>query len=78
MPMMRSRWVQLWLGVVCMVIIANLQYGWTAFVLPIDEAHKWERPATWSEAAMDVAIQRSATERQAGVDLPPEQLQEIA
>ena len=27
------RWMQLALGVVCMVMIANLQYGWTFFVL---------------------------------------------
>ena len=41
----RSRWVQLLLGVVCMVMIANLQYGWTLFVLPIDQAHHWGRAA---------------------------------
>ena len=35
------RWVQLGLGIVCMVMIANLQYGWTLFVLPIDQAHHW-------------------------------------
>ena len=30
------RWLQLVFGIVCMVMIANLQYGWTLFVLPID------------------------------------------
>jgi OFA family oxalate/formate antiporter-like MFS transporter len=40
-----SRWVQLILGIVCMVAIANLQYGWTLFVLPIDQARHWGRPA---------------------------------
>ncbi len=40
-----SRWTQLALGIVCMVAIANLQYGWTLFVLPIDQAHHWGRPA---------------------------------
>jgi MFS transporter, OFA family, oxalate/formate antiporter len=29
-------WVQLTLGVVCMACVANLQYGWTLFVNPID------------------------------------------
>ena len=29
------RWIQLFLGIVCMVMIANLQYGWTLFVNPI-------------------------------------------
>src|SRR5262245_13807265 len=36
-----TRWVQLILGVLCMVAIANLQYGWTLFVNPIDQKHGW-------------------------------------
>ncbi|WP_256367365.1 oxalate/formate MFS antiporter [Acidisphaera sp. S103] len=36
-----GRWVQLWLGVLCMALIANLQYGWTLFVGPIHTAHGW-------------------------------------
>lgn len=36
-----NRWTQLWLGVVCMVLIANLQYGWTLFVGPMRQAHGW-------------------------------------
>jgi MFS transporter, OFA family, oxalate/formate antiporter len=36
-----NRWVQLWLGVLCMILIANLQYGWTLFVGPIRQAHGW-------------------------------------
>ncbi|HEY7578548.1 MAG TPA: oxalate/formate MFS antiporter [Acetobacteraceae bacterium] len=36
-----NRWLQLWLGVLCMVLIANLQYGWTLFVGPIHQAHNW-------------------------------------
>jgi MFS transporter, OFA family, oxalate/formate antiporter len=36
-----TRWVQLALGVVCMIMIANLQYGWTLFVEPIHKAHGW-------------------------------------
>jgi OFA family oxalate/formate antiporter-like MFS transporter len=39
------RWVQLGLGIVGMVMIANLQYGWTLFVGPMDAAHHWGRPA---------------------------------
>ncbi len=30
------RWLQLAMGIVCMAMIANLQYGWTLFVDPID------------------------------------------
>jgi OFA family oxalate/formate antiporter-like MFS transporter len=36
-----GRWWQLTLGVVCMSMIANLQYGWTLFVNPIHDAHGW-------------------------------------
>jgi len=37
------RLVQLLIGIVCMVMIANLQYGWTLFVGPIDEKYHWGR-----------------------------------
>jgi len=38
-----NRWIQLVAGVVCMVMIANLQYGWTYFVDPIDARFHWGR-----------------------------------
>ncbi|MFI4869240.1 MAG: oxalate/formate MFS antiporter [Steroidobacterales bacterium] len=38
-------WTQLVLGVICMVMIANLQYGWTLFVGPIDAKYHWGKPA---------------------------------
>jgi len=31
-----ARWTQLLYGIICMVMIANLQYGWNLFVDPID------------------------------------------
>jgi len=37
------RWWQLIGGIVCMVMIANLQYGWTYFVDPIDAKYHWGR-----------------------------------
>jgi OFA family oxalate/formate antiporter-like MFS transporter len=37
-----GRWGQLINCVICMVLIANLQYGWTLFVNPINKAHGWE------------------------------------
>lgn len=47
---LHNRWVQLVLGIICMVMIANLQYGWTLFVTPIsDKFH-------WSKAAIQVAF----------------------
>ncbi|MFN5038479.1 MAG: oxalate/formate MFS antiporter [Bradyrhizobium sp.] len=39
------RWLQLMMGIVCMAMIANLQYGWTLFVDPINGAHHWGRAA---------------------------------
>src|SRR5690242_13567998 len=40
-----TRLVQLIVGIVCMGMIANLQYGWTLFVNPIDQKYHWGRPA---------------------------------
>jgi MFS transporter, OFA family, oxalate/formate antiporter len=39
------RWGQLVIGIVCMAMIANLQYGWTLFVNPIGDRHGWSRAA---------------------------------
>ncbi len=39
-----GRWWQLSLGIVCMSMIANLQYGWTLFVNPIHDKHGWSVP----------------------------------
>jgi MFS transporter, OFA family, oxalate/formate antiporter len=38
-------WVQLVIGVICMASVANLQYGWTLFVNPIDAKFHWGRPS---------------------------------
>jgi OFA family oxalate/formate antiporter-like MFS transporter len=40
----RNRWVQLVVGIFTMVMIANLQYGWTLFVDPINEKTNFGRP----------------------------------
>ena len=40
-----TRWGQLVFGIICMVMIANLQYGWTLFVGPIDQKYNWGRAA---------------------------------
>jgi len=40
-----TRWGQLLFGIICMVMIANLQYGWTLFVGPIDQKYHWGRAA---------------------------------
>jgi MFS transporter, OFA family, oxalate/formate antiporter len=40
-----TRAAQLIFGIICMVMIANLQYGWTLFVNPIDQQYHWGRAA---------------------------------
>jgi OFA family oxalate/formate antiporter-like MFS transporter len=39
------RWGQLVIGIVCMVMIANLQYGWTFFVPGLQKTFGWDRAA---------------------------------
>jgi MFS transporter, OFA family, oxalate/formate antiporter len=36
-----ARLIQLVVGIICMVMIANLQYGWTLFVAPMNQARGW-------------------------------------
>jgi MFS transporter, OFA family, oxalate/formate antiporter len=36
-----TRWIQLIVCILCMILIANLQYGWTFFVNPIAKTHGW-------------------------------------
>src|SRR5437016_783717 len=43
--MLRNRWLQLIVGIAGMVAIANLQYGWTLFVSPIDNQFHWGKAA---------------------------------
>src|ERR1700722_15355553 len=38
-------WLQLVVGIICMVMIANMQYGWTLFVGPIDAKFHWGKPS---------------------------------
>src|SRR3569832_1680878 len=45
-----NRWLQLIKGIICMAMIANLQYGWTLFVNPISAKYGW------SNAAIQVAF----------------------
>jgi OFA family oxalate/formate antiporter-like MFS transporter len=52
-----TRWWQLGLGLVCMAMIANLQYGWTLFVDPIDNKYHWGRAAIQFAFAVFVATE---------------------
>jgi OFA family oxalate/formate antiporter-like MFS transporter len=51
------RWWQLILGIICMSMIANLQYGWTLFVNPIDDKHHWGLPAIQLAFSIFVVIE---------------------
>lgn len=39
----RNRWLQLSIGILCMIMIANLQYSWTLFVEPLHLEFGWSR-----------------------------------
>jgi len=53
----RERWTQLMAGVICMIMIANLQYGWTLFVHPISAAHGWSVAAIQFAFSIFVALE---------------------
>jgi OFA family oxalate/formate antiporter-like MFS transporter len=36
-----NRWVQLVFGIICMGLVANLQYAWTLFVTPMEAQNHW-------------------------------------
>jgi len=40
-----GRWGQLLVGILCMAMVANLQYGWTLFVTPMNDKFHWGRAA---------------------------------
>jgi OFA family oxalate/formate antiporter-like MFS transporter len=50
-------WLQLAIGVVCMACVANLQYGWTLFVDPIDSKYHWGRAAIQLSFTLFVLIE---------------------
>ena len=42
---LKNRWAQLTMGIICMAMIANLQYGWTLFVNPMHDKMGWTKAA---------------------------------
>jgi MFS transporter, OFA family, oxalate/formate antiporter len=42
---LNHRWVQLVIGIICMAMVANLQYGWTLFVNPMHDKFGWTKAA---------------------------------
>src|SRR6201992_2009106 len=51
------RWMQLIIGVICMAMIANLQYGWTYFVAPMAKANSWDVAGMQVAFAIFVALE---------------------
>ncbi len=41
--LLRNRWVQLSSGILSLIAVANFQYAWTLFVLPLQARHGWSR-----------------------------------
>ncbi len=52
-----SRWFILCCSILCMIMIANLQYGWTLFVNPIAAKHGWSIAAIQIAFSVFVAIE---------------------
>jgi OFA family oxalate/formate antiporter-like MFS transporter len=52
-----ARWIQLAVGVVCMIATANIQYAWTLFVPEIQETFGWERASIQIAFTIFVLVQ---------------------
>ena len=52
-----TRWWQLMSCIVCMVLIANLQYGWTLFVNPMNKAQGWSIAAIQFAFSIFIALE---------------------
>ena len=52
-----TRWGYLVVCVICMVMIANLQYGWTLFVNPLNKAHGWSIASIQFAFAIFIALE---------------------
>ena len=53
----RYRWMQLVLGVACMVAAANIQYAWTLFVPEIQKTFGWQRAAIQTSFTIFILVQ---------------------
>jgi MFS transporter, OFA family, oxalate/formate antiporter len=52
-----ARWGYLTICILCMIMIANLQYGWTFFVNPIAKAHGWSIASIQFAFAIFIALE---------------------
>ena len=56
-----ARWGYLAICIICMVMIANLQYSWTLFVNPINKAHGWSLASIQFAFALFIGFETWAT-----------------
>ncbi len=56
-----NRWIQLVVGIGCMVAASNVQYSWTLFVPEIIEVHGWSRAAIQTAFTIFVIVQTWCT-----------------
>jgi MFS transporter, OFA family, oxalate/formate antiporter len=56
-----GRWLHLSLSILCMIMIANLQYGWSVFVSPMQQAHGWAVTSIQVAFTIFVALETWAT-----------------
>src|SRR6202167_3367763 len=52
-----ARWGYLAICIICMVMIANLQYGWTLFVNPMSKAQGWSIASIQVAFAIFIALE---------------------
>ena len=56
-----NRWLQLVIGIACMVAASNVQYSWTLFVPAIQQDHGWTRAAIQAAFTIFVVVQTWGT-----------------
>jgi OFA family oxalate/formate antiporter-like MFS transporter len=53
----KTRWLQIVIGVICMIATANIQYAWTLFVPEIQQTFGWERASIQVAFTIFVLVQ---------------------
>jgi len=53
----KTRWIQLAVGVICMIATANIQYAWTLFVPEIQDTYGWSRASIQVAFTLFVIVQ---------------------
>jgi len=52
-----NRWMQLIFGILCMGLVANLQYAWTLFVTPLEAKNHWGLSAIQLSFAIFIVVE---------------------